>query len=47
MHQNEKWIMCLFIVIALKPALPDREIELGQPTTESKAKIMIECSYVI
>ena len=39
--------MYLFIVLALEPASPDKEIELRQPTTESQGKLMIECSYVI
>ena len=34
--------MHLFAVIALELALPDREIELRQPTTESQSKLMIE-----
>ena len=39
--------MHLFIVLALEPASPDREIELRQPTPESQGKLMIKCSYVI
>ena len=39
--------MHLFAVIDLEPALPDREIELRQPTPESQSKLTIEYSNVI